>query len=165
MLQRRPGFEALESMTLLSGLAGAAASTPAPLPIHLTGSISGIRTFKAITGTGDLGASASFPVPIMKESGSISPLGDIKEKVADTIGPLSLFTLKGNTGTIGLDITGLDTPRGGTQLVEKFFKHSGSVARGEYTIAFGTGAFAGATGSGNFQITSLGHGKYTETYS
>jgi hypothetical protein len=38
-LWRRPGFEELESIMVLSGLAGAAVSTVAPNPIQPTGSI------------------------------------------------------------------------------------------------------------------------------
>jgi hypothetical protein len=53
----------------------------------------------------------------------------------------------------------------GRSTIRKFFAHAGNVITGEYRIEGGTGAFAGATGSGNFQITTLGHDKFTETFS
>jgi hypothetical protein len=122
-LQRRPGFEALESMTLLSGLAGVAVSTAAPHPIHLTGSI-------------EIKLPGAHPAE--KGSGSISPLGHVTESGdgmffsgwADS----ETLTLKAKTGKVFVFMNGV---------------------KGEYTITGGTKAYAGATGSGNVQITEL----------
>jgi hypothetical protein len=158
-LQRRCGFEVLESMTLLSVAAFASDSNPAPLPIHLTGSISEIYTTKTSYGE-SFGTLASVTFPATKGSGSISPLGDVKES-----GELTQVYLKSETGMVSFVISRPTDKWPGRSTTRKFFEHAGNVITGEYTIGAGTEAFAGATGSGNIQITTLGHNKFTETFS
>jgi hypothetical protein len=160
-LQRRCGFEALESMTLLSRSVAFEFpdSNPAPLPIHLTGSISEIYTTKRSTGQ-SFGQIASVTFPVTMGSGSISPLGDVKES-----GELTQVYLKGETGMVSFVISRPTDKWPGRSTTRKFFEHAGNVLTGEYTIGGGTGAYTGATGSGNMQITTLGHDKFTETFS
>jgi hypothetical protein len=158
-LQRRCGFEALESMTLLSVAVFASDSNPAPLPIRLTGSISEIYTTKTSYGE-SFGTLASVTFPFTKGSGSISPLGDVKES-----GELTQVYLKAETGMVSFVISRPTDKWPGRSTTRNFFEHAGNVITGEYTIGAGTGAFAGATGSGNIQITTLGHDKFTETFS
>ena len=160
-LQRRCGFEALESMTLLSVAVFASDSTPAPLPIHLTGSISEIYTTKTSYGE-SFGTLASLTFPVTKGSGSISPLGDVKESGEPA---LTQVYLKAETGMVSFVISRPTDKWPGRSTTRKFFEHAGNVITGEYTIGAGTGAYAGATGSGNIQITTLGHDKFTETFS
>jgi hypothetical protein len=140
-LQRRPGFEALESMTLLSGLAGAVVFTAAPNPIHLTGSIQmGLQRH-----------------PAEKGSGTISPLGHVTAS-GNALALASLYlsgseslTLTTKTGKVFVSVRG-QTP-------------AGYGAAGEYTITGGTKVYAGETGSGNIQMTFTGPGKYTVIFS
>src|SRR5947209_7150962 len=67
---RRPEVERLESMTLLSGMAGMAHQAAAPVtfphPLSLTGTVSGTLKTK--------GAGSSS----VKASGALSPLGQVK---------------------------------------------------------------------------------------
>jgi hypothetical protein len=162
-LQRQCGFEALESMTLLSGSVAFAFpdSNPAPLPIHLTGSISEIYTTKKFSGL-SFGTWALLTFPVTKGSGSISPLGDVTESGEPA---LTQVYLKAETGMVSFVISRPTDEWPGRSTIRKFFAHAGNVITGEYTIGGGTGAYAGATGSGNMQITTLGHDKFTETLS
>jgi len=141
-LQRRPGFEALESMTLLSGLAGAAASIGAPHPIQLTGSIK-------------IEVKFHHPQPTDMGAGSISPLGHVTESGGDSMslimGDGESITLTTKTGKIFVTISGLTDTGNGND--------------GEYTITGGTKAYAGETGSGHVHITYPRQGKFTESYS
>jgi hypothetical protein len=149
-LQRRPGFEALESMTLLSGLAGAAVSTAAPNPIHLTGSISGTHTTStshAYAGSEffGLGSWSKVERTVWKGSGSISPLGHVTAYWA--LFP-NVLTLRGKQGGVAVSLAGKRTATGfvGTYTLE---------ARSE-------------TGSGNFQMTwtrTAPQGRFTAIFS
>jgi hypothetical protein len=148
----------------LSGLVGAPVSIPAPLPIHLTGSISEIYGANTFTGRtfGWLSTPASVTFPVTKGSGSISPFGDVKES------GLPAFTavhLKAETGEVTFTVSQATSKWPGRSTIRKFFAHAGNVMTGEYRIEGGTGAFAGATGSGDMQITTLGHDKFTEAFS
>jgi hypothetical protein len=140
-LQRRPGFELLESLTLLSGLPGAAVSSAAPNPIHLTGSIEIVAILRP-------------PYATAKGSGSISPLGHVTES-ANGLSLLTRtsesLTLTARTGKVFVSISGLTPDYSGTA--------------GKYTITGGTKAYARETGSGNIQITVPLHGKFSAIYS
>lgn len=141
MKRRRPEFECLESMRLLSGVGGAAADAVVPNPLHLAGSVHGTYHVKGIVSTS-------------KGSGSISPLGHVTESGK------SLF----------LAGTGSDTmsTKQGKLFVDLSVRPLGSAFAGTYTIVGGTKAYAGETGSGNVLVTLVGtstHGKYTSTYS
>ena len=148
-LQRRPGFEALESMTLLSGLAGAVGATAAPNPslIHLTGSIRIQVTRQAIIQQ----FKHHLPAPPEKGSGSISPIGHVTGSGLDlmslALANSASLTLAAKTGKIIVAISGVTD--------------AGTGFAGEYTIAGGTKAYAGATGSGNILITFPIRGKFT----
>jgi hypothetical protein len=162
-LQRRCGFEAIESMTLLSGLVAAPVSNPAPLPIHLTGSISEIYNIKTVFATGDLGAGGNALFPVTKGSGSISPLGAVTEKGEPA---LTSVWLKAENGAVSVVINQpTDEWPEHRSAILKFFEHAGNVLTGEFTLGGGGGAYAGATGSGNIQITTLGRDKSIETFS
>ena len=140
-LQRRPGFEALESKTLLSGLAGAAVSAAAPNPIHLSGSIRIEITRHAAE----------------KGSGSIGPLGHVTAS-GNALSLVSLFT----SGSESLTLT---TKTGKVFVSVRGQTPAGYGAAGEYTITGGTKVYAGETGSGNIQMTFTGPGKYTVIFS
>jgi hypothetical protein len=143
-LQRRPGFEALESKTLLSGLAGAAVSAAAPNPIHLSGSIRIEITRHAAE----------------KGSGSIGPLGHVTAS-GNALSLVSLFT----SGSESLTLT---TKTGKVFVSVSLSPQtlvSNNGAAGEYTITGGTKAYAGEAGSGKVQITWPGPRNYTVTFS
>jgi hypothetical protein len=146
-LQRRPGFEALESITLLSGLAGAAVSTAAPNPIHLSGLIRIEATLQSVR----MAIKRNLPSSAEKGSGSISPLGHVTES-GDTwllgLSPSATLTLNARAGKVFVSI---GAPLGSDTL--------------QYAITGGTKAYAGATGFGNFQFAVLGHGKFAARFS
>jgi hypothetical protein len=163
--QRRPGFEALESMTLLSGLMGAAAATAAPNPIHLTGSMTigtSIHLLKMALMQHSLN-------PAEKGSGSISPLGHVTGS-GNGLSPFALatsgvssgsITLTAKTGKVFVSISGL-TP------VDNGFGPSPQttiIAAGQFKITGGTSAYAGETGTGTIQITVPVRGKFTAIFS
>ena len=137
------------------------ASNPAPLPIHLTGSISEIYTTKTSVGL-SFGTSASLTFPVTKGSGSISPMGDVTEKGEPA---LTSVWLKTETGVVSVRINPTDEWPDHRSAIPRFFEHAGNVLTGEYTLGGGGGAYAGATGSGNIQITTIGHDKFIETFS
>ena len=144
--RRRPGFESLESMTLLSGLAGAAV----PNPIHLTGSISGV--YKPT-------------LPDVHGAGSISPLGHVK-----VVGQLSSWPAVGPLDYVSLTLT---TKTGKTFVdaqndLSLTATHDGEVFVDTYTISGGTKAYQGETGSGTVLIRLTGSqwsGKFTAVFS
>jgi hypothetical protein len=152
-LQRRPGFEALESITLLSGLAGPAVTIAAPNPIHLTGSIKIQTTPKAIISE----LKHNSPYPAEKESGSISPLGHVKGSgvglslISLLFADSGSLTLNAKTGKVFVSISGVTD--------------AGNGYAGEYTITGGTNAYAGAIGSGNILITYPFRGKFNAIFS
>jgi hypothetical protein len=148
-LQRRPGFEVLESMTLLSGLAGAAVSTPAPNPIHLTGSI-GMKI-------------KLQQHPVWDGAGSISPLGHVTGLADGSLGWAAnvSFILKTKTGNVFGSISPDDTF---DQALHSDGKE-GDPMGFDYTIIGGTKAYAGATGSGYFQFAPPRLGRITATFS
>jgi hypothetical protein len=137
----RPDIEALESMTLLSGIAGASlpavaalkAAAAVPNPLDLAGSIHG--AFKA-NATG--GGSAR------NASGSVQPLGRLT-----FTGSLSA----GDAGTL----TGTSTKLG--KLFVMFqVTPAGQSLTGTYTITGGTKSLAGETGSGVITVNTTGKG-------
>jgi hypothetical protein len=142
-MQRRPEFETLESMTLLSGLAGVAVSAPDPKIIHLAGTL-GLA----------IEVQHHHVVSLFeKGAGSIHPLGHVTEKGdTDLLGfsETATLTLRAKNGKLFVSI-GPSSDWGSETL--------------EYTITGGTKAYAGATGSGSFQSSLLGNGKFTVTFS
>jgi hypothetical protein len=146
---RRPEVEALETMTLLSGMAGEAlpavaalkATPVVPHPLVLAGSIHG--TFKLKGGEVTINASGSF--------GSFG-------KVTFT-GSLALATATSENGTLTATSTKL-----GKLFVTLHETLSGTSASGTYTITGGTKAFAGETGSGVVSSTFTAS-KFTSTFS
>ena len=154
MYRRRPQFESLESMVLLSGTAvavhPAAAAMVAMEPAStIPASISG-----TVKGTYHAGKAAGSPVTFTS-SGMVSPLGHVTLK-----GSLQLSTTSGNLI--------LSTKHGKVQ--------AGAVVKTfptifTYTITGGTGRFAGATGSGlvstnvdAFAGSGQSHGHFAITF-
>jgi hypothetical protein len=164
-LQRRPGFDALESMTLLSGLTGAGVATAAHNPIHLTGSMTigtSIQSLKMALRQHSLN-------PAEKGSGSISPLGHVTGS-GNGLSPFALatgapssgsFTLTAKTGKVFVSMIGLTPVDNGFGPIPQ----TTIIAAGKYTITGGTGAYAGETGSGTVQITVPVRGKFTAIFS
>jgi hypothetical protein len=133
--------ESLESMTLLSGMAGAAYKAAVPNPLHLVGSIHGTVTMMKSTGSTSVNASGNLtPIGKVTFTGKLPPAS-----VTATTGNLNLTTKQGKL-SLGLTITGLS---------------------GTYTITGGTKAYAGETGSGSFAATliSAKSGKFSATFS
>lgn len=146
-LQRRPAFESVGSMTLLSGPAGAAlpAESPASNPIHLTGSIHG--TYHQ--GSYDI-------APQLTAIGWLSPLGRVSA--------WGLIWLRGPLP--GADLTLV--PSNITSVVLRIrdrLAPTGHAARMPYTSVPGLGAED--FGSGNVAITLTGthtRGKFTADF-
>jgi hypothetical protein len=139
--QRRPEVEALEAVLLLSGMAGVHGTAAAPNPLHLTGALHG--TFKSRAGGG------SF-----KGTGSLSPIGHVTVTGSATTG-----TEAGNTGALKL------SNKQGQTLVSLSGTSTGATSfSGTYTVAGGTKAYAGETGSGSVTLTLSGK-KFSATFS
>jgi hypothetical protein len=147
--RRRPEFESLEAMTLLSGLslgqhaAALVAHATSSGPIHLSGVLHG--TYRL---SGDLTAPISF-----SGSGNVSPAGhvNINGSVQGTSGSLMLKSKH------GLIFANLSTQAPGTS----------TVLAVTYQITGGTKSYANAGGSGSGTITlqlptgNSSHGKFT----
>jgi len=129
----------VELLESMTLLSGVAVAFPHPLV--LTGSDHGTYQVKA-TGT------------TTKGSGSVSPLGHVTT---------SGKSISGGVGTVTL------TSKAGKLFLTEHLRLSGIGSfSGTFTIAGGTKAFAGETGSGTIHSTVSGsatHGKYTITYS
>jgi hypothetical protein len=131
IVRRRPEFEALESLRLLSGIAAAGSAT-APGALQLSGSLRGITATKGS--------------PTFNVSGALSPIGHVTAaghgsiaSVTSANGSYSLLTRLGRV-FVGTDVASIG-------------KRSFA---GEYTIQGGTKSYAGATGSGHFRVSDSG---------
>jgi len=142
-MKRRPEVEGLETMTLLSGVAGTVhEAVKIPNPVHLVGTIKGSFTATSAT-TG----------AIKNLSGTLRPFGHISGR--KTI-PISLangsqnLTLTSPAGNLTFSINLQGTPQTGFL--------------GTYTVVSGTKALRGESGSGNLAV-GLTPTKFTATFS
>jgi hypothetical protein len=133
--RRCPEVEALDARTLLSGVAATGGAS-----LQLAGSLRG----RALTHSGD--------IQLFFAKGGVSPLGEVK-----TVGGESLSTA---TTQIAY-ITGsnpsynLLTRAGQVFVVTDISSVGPRVFSGDYTIQGGTGAYAGATGTGSVTVSYL----------
>ena len=138
----RPELEALETMTLLSGIGlGADAKPPAlPNPLNLVGTVKGALTIKGTS-------------PSLKVTGNLSPIGKVAYSIS---GPITSF----ETGPHSLSI-----PVGPARLFVAFsLKRFGTTEAGTYTVTGGTRTLAGETGSGALTVR-LNPAGFTATFS
>jgi hypothetical protein len=149
-LRRRPEVEALESMTLLSGMAGAVheAATAVPNPLNLTGSVHGFVTAK----------SPSAPTGTVNASGTVSPVGKVS-----IAGKVALASVSGTPQALALT-----TPKGKLILSASLTGSAATGFSGTYTIVGGTKSLAGETGHGALTVIltpkTLKTGKFTATF-
>jgi hypothetical protein len=142
-MKRRPEVEGLESMTLLSGVAGTVHdAVKIPNPVHLVGTIKG--SFAATSATS--GA-------IKNLSGTLKPFGHISGRKAI---PISL--------TGGQQNLTLTSPAGNLTFTANLKGTAQTGFLGTYTVIGGTKALTGESGSGNLAV-SLTATKFTATFS
>jgi hypothetical protein len=154
LVRRRPEFESLESLTLLSGFATATHSVAAEVAERAT-NLGPIVLAGTARGTYRSGATAGSPVTF-SATGNISPLG------RSTIKGSFQVTVLNPTGTVVIS-----AGRRGAVTADLGGTASSNVVR--YTITGGSGRFAGATGSGTATITfsspdAQGRGRYSTTF-
>jgi hypothetical protein len=142
--KRHLAVEALESMTLLSGMAGAVAHPAAatlPNPLVLSGSVHGSFKPKGLT-SGAINASGNLGF------GKITLKGNVV--VPTTSGTPETLTVSTTKGSV--TVNGHVTPTGA------------GVFSGTYSISGGTKVFAGESGSGSI-VVSVSGTKFTATFS
>jgi hypothetical protein len=144
-----PGVESLEAMTLLSGLAMPAVAHAAEVgmptamstAVHVNGTTRGeyvrVRANPDTGSTYDFNTTGILPgFGVAAVSGSVQTPGNIATGTAS--GSLTLFSLK---GTLTLKVSSASLP-----------SFSPLPSKLTFTITGGTGAFAGATGSGTIAV-------------
>jgi hypothetical protein len=131
--RRYPEVETLESVTLLSGVPAAVQPVAAIQSLQLSGSLQG--------------TTATRPNPTFQVSGLLSPLGKVTAaghgSVETVTGPNGSFNLRTRQGRLFVSTD-----------VASVGKRSFS---GDYSIQGGTGAYAGARGSGSFTVSHTGN--------
>jgi hypothetical protein len=142
--RRRPEVEALESMTLLSGVSGAVheAAATVPNPMHLSGTLKG--TFVPQGPTSGL---------LEKGSGTFNkPFGKVSlpTTTISVTGTPQNLTIRGKAGSLNLKVELTSTAATGVS--------------GTYQILGGTGSLASETGSGTVTVSYTGT-KFTAHFS
>jgi hypothetical protein len=142
-MKQRPEVERLESMTLLSGVAGTVQeAVKIPNPVHLVGTVKGTFMPEGPT-SGE----------IKNLSGTLKPFGHLSEKKAIPIsltGASQNLTLTSPAGNLTFRVNLTVTPQTGFS--------------GTYTVVGGTKALTGEMGSGNLSV-NLTSTKFTATFS
>jgi hypothetical protein len=140
---RRPEVEALESMTLLSGVSGAVneAAVKIPNPIHLSGTLKGTFVPQGLTSG-----------LLEKATGTVKPFGKVSLSTTaiSVTGTPQNLTIKGKPGSLNLSVQLTGTAATGIS--------------GTYKVLGGTGALAGETGSGAVTVSYTGT-KFTAHFS
>ena len=139
--RRSPEVEALDTRTLLSGVAAAAGLVTGGPALHLAGAMHGIAV------TDNRGDETSFAA-----KGNVSPLGTVKTRGGESLP---------RTDTQIAFVTGpnasynLITPAGSVFVATDISAVGRRHFSGVYTIQGGTGAYAGATGTGPVTVSYL----------